>query len=417
VVCDCPVLRFQTNACVVMANVVTTEAPAFAVSSHGDMKTRVDFVVGVATRHAEEVDRLARFPLEAIEAARKEKLLSVLVPAALGGDGGSVSDVVDICYAIGRACAATAMIFAMHQIMVAIIVRHAAASRWHEDMLRRLAREQLLLASSTTEGTGGGDLRASSCAVEVVGDRMCLEKKATVISYGAEADAILTTARRSPQSAPSDQVLVALLREDYQLGRLSDWDALGMRGTCSAGFLLKGWGRPEQVLPAAYQEIHTRSMLPIAHLTWSGVWSGVAAGAVERARAFMRNARRGGSTLPPGAAHLTRAYASLQTLRALVASGLSRYEAVAQKPDEIDSLAFQTTMNILKVNASEIALATVMSTLQACGLAGYRNDGEFSISRSLRDILSASIMINNDRILANAAGAPLLVDVPVALSN
>jgi acyl-CoA dehydrogenase len=58
-----------------------------------------------------------------------------------------------------------------------------------------------------------------------------------------------------------------------------------------------------------------------------------------------------------------------------------------------------------------------MSALQACGLAGYRNDGEFSISRPLRDILSASIMINNDRILANAAGAPLLVEVPALLRD
>ena len=52
-----------------------------------------------------------------------------------------------------------------------------------------------------------------------------------------------------------------------------------------------------------------------------------------------------------------------------------------------------------------------------CGLAGYRNDGEFSISRPLRDILSASIMINNDRILANAAGAPLLFDIPALLRD
>jgi len=210
---------------------------------------------------------------------------------------------------------------------------------------------------------------------------------------------------------------VALLKDDYQLERLSGWDALGMRGTCSAGFVLKATGEPDQVLPVRYQEIHTRSMLPIAHLTWSGVWSGVAAGAVARARAFLRNARRGGASLPPGAAHLTRATASLQTLRALVAAALQRYEAVAHEPEELDSLAFQTMMNLLKVNASETALATVMSALQACGLAGYRNDGEFSVSRPLRDILSASIMINNDRILANAAGAPLLMEVPASLRD
>jgi acyl-CoA dehydrogenase len=382
-----------------------------------NLKRHSETIVGAAAAHADAVDREARFPSEAIEAARSERLLSMLVPVEFGGQGASVSDAVDVCYALGRACASSGMVFAMHQIMVAILVRHARGSAWHQRMLRRLSAEQLLLASSTTEGTGGGDLRASACAVRVMDGRMSLEKNATVMSYGAEADAILTTARRSPDGAPSDQVLVALLKEGCRLERISGWDALGMRGTCSAGFALIGTGDPEQVLPAPYQEIHTRSMLPIAHLTWSGVWSGVAAGAVERARAFLRNARRSGGPLPPGAAHLTRATASLQALRALVAASLQRYEAVAEQPEELDSLAFQTAMNLLKVNASETALATVMSALQACGLAGYRNDGEFSISRPLRDILSASIMINNDRILANAAGVPLLMDVPPLLRD
>ena len=73
---------------------------------------------------------------------------------------------------------------------------------------------------------------------------------------------------------------------------------------------------------------------------------------------------------------------------------------------------FQTAMNLLKVNASEAAITCVMSALQACGLSGYRTDGEFTIGRHLRDILSSSLMINNDRILANAAGAAMLIDVP-----
>jgi acyl-CoA dehydrogenase len=67
------------------------------------------------------------------------------------------------------------------------------------------------------------------------------------------------------------------------------------------------------------------------------------------------------------------------------------------------------------VNASELAVATVMSAMQTCGLAGYRNDGEFSIGRHLRDILSSPIMINNDRILGNAAAASLLNGIPDSL--
>jgi len=136
---------------------------------------------------------------------------------------------------------------------------------------------------------------------------MALEKSATVVSYGAQADAILTTARRSADAPPSDQVLVALVKEDYQLERIVDWDALGMRGTCSTGFMLKAAGEINQVLPETYQTIHTQTMMPVAHLTWSGVWSGIAAGAVERARRFVRSAaRHANGQLPPGAAHVAR---------------------------------------------------------------------------------------------------------------
>ena len=63
-----------------------------------------------------------------------------------------------------------------------------------------------------------------------------------MISYGAQADGVVTTARRSPDAAGNDQVLVAFLKEDYELQRILEWDALGMRGTCSAGFKLKASG-------------------------------------------------------------------------------------------------------------------------------------------------------------------------------
>jgi acyl-CoA dehydrogenase len=387
-----------------------------AQSCSNDLKLRAEIAGAEAAKYADAVDRDARFPAEAFAVARTQRLLDMLVPADLGGEGASVSDMVDVCYVLGRSCASTAMIFAMHQIMVAILVRHARNSPWHRRMLRRLSTEQLLLASSTTEGQGGGDLRASVCAVERTGSGISLAKSATVVSYGAEAGGILTTARRSAEAPASDQVLVAFVREDYQLERMIDWDALGMRGTCSAGFMLKGAGHINQLFSDSYQQIHTQTMMPVAHLTWSAVWSGLAAAAVERARRFVRNAaRHAGGQLPPGAAHLTRATTSLRTLRAIVASALQRFETIERS--ELESLDFQTAMNLLKVNASELAIATVMSCVQACGLSGYRNDGEFSVARHLRDVLSSSIMINNDRILANAASASMLIEVPHMLRD
>ena len=383
-----------------------------------DLKARAEKVAVVAATHAASVDSHSRFPSEAIGATRAERLLGVAVPTELGGEGASVSDVVDICYMLGRSCASTAMVFAMHQTKVACLVRHGQDSAWHQRLLRRLSGDQLLLASSTTEGRSGGDVRSSTAPIEWRGSRIALERQATVISYAEAADGIITTARRSPQAAGTDQVLVALLKADYTLNRLNGWDAFGMRGTCSEGFTLVAEAAAEQILPVGYDKIHAQTMMPVAHLAWSGAWAGIAASAVDRARAFVRKAVQGaGDTMPPGAYHLTRASASLRTLRSLVGAALQRFEAASNDPASLEAIDFQTGMNMHKVNASELAVSIVMSAMQACGLAGYRNDGEFSIGRHLRDILSSPIMISNDRILANIAAASLLSGAPASLRD
>ena len=51
--------------------------------------------------------------------------------------------------------------------------------------MRRVAAEQMLLASSTTEGQNGGNIRFSTAAVEHAGTEISLVRNATVISYGA----------------------------------------------------------------------------------------------------------------------------------------------------------------------------------------------------------------------------------------
>ena len=106
-------------------------------------------------------------------------------------------------------------------------------------------------------------------------------------------------------------------------------------------------------------------MMPVAHLFWSAAWAGIATAAVERARAFVRKAaQRSGGTLPPAATHLTRANATLRTLRSLIASAVTRFEAAADDPAELEAIDFQTGMNLHKVNASELAVAAVMSAMQ-----------------------------------------------------
>ena len=383
-----------------------------------DIVTRARRVADVAVRYAEAVDREARFPAEAIAAAKAEGLMGVLAPLALGGEGAGHGEVVEVCYVLGQACASTAMIYAMHQVKVACVVRHGIGSHWHEGFIRRLVTEQLLLASSTTEGQAGGNVRSSAAPVTYAGGRIRLDRDASVISYGLEADALVTTARRSADAAPSDQVLLVLDRADYSLVQTQTWDTLGMRGTASVGFALKADADVAQILPPAYEAIHSRSMVPAAHLFWSAAWAGVAASATDRARRFIRKAaRNAGGQTPPAAAYLAKAMGSLRALRALIATLSDRYAAIEDDAEALAALDFQTAINLLKVDASELAVEAVMAAMRACGLSGYRNDSEASLGRHLRDILSAPIMINNDRILANLAGATLVADIPQSIRS
>jgi acyl-CoA dehydrogenase len=387
------------------------------VGSRESLAARGERVAAVAARHAVAVDHESRVPAEAIAAARAELLFGAAIPREFGGEGASIGEIVDICYTLGRVCASSAMIFAMHQTKVACVVRHGPSSPWHQRLMRQIAAEQLLLASSTTEGNRGGDLRHSAAPIETRDDRITLERMATVISYAEAADAIVTTARRSPDAASGDQVLAVFLKSDYQLERQVDWDALGMRGTASAGYRLLASGGSDQILPANYDEILAHTMMPVAHLLWSAAWAGIAAAAVDRARAFVRKAahRAADATMPPSAGHLTRAATSMRTLRSVIANAVRRFDLAAADPVALESIDFQTGMNLHKVQASELAVATVMSAMQACGLSGYRNDGDFSIGRHLRDILSSPIMISNDRIIANVGTASLLSGAPASL--
>jgi acyl-CoA dehydrogenase len=383
-----------------------------------DLTARARAAAEVAKTNAAAVDAEARFPSEAFAEIRKQRLLGTQVPQTLGGEGANIAEIADVCYILGQACSSTGLIYAMHQIKMACIVRHTKGNAAIERILGRIATEQLLMASSTTEGQAGGNVRSSEAAVEHDGEQVTLERKATVISYAVEADGVVTTARRAADAAGSDQVLLVLLKSDYTLERLQVWDTLGMRGTHSEGFTLRARVAAEQIMPEPYERIHAQTMVPFAHLLWGSVWAGIAAAATGKAQAFIRHAVRGSNgQMPPGAPHFTQAVCSLRTLRGVLAANLRSYEAIMSDEKAISSLEFQAMITLTKVQASELAVTTVLSALRACGLSGYRNDTEFTIGRLLRDVLSAPLMINNDRILTNLATSSLMTPLPTSISG
>ena len=359
---------------------------------------------GAAAPAARDVDRQARFPAEALDALRKERLLGIMVPSAHGGEDACLSDVAAVCQALAGSCASTAMIYAMHQIQIACLVRHAAGSEFVGRYLESCCERQLLIASATSEIGVGGDIRTSRCAVEPDADGVKLEKQASVVSYGAYCDGILATARRHPEAAASDQVAILLERDHTALTQLSEWDTLGMRGTCSCGFTVRGRERADHVLAHPFERIASETMHPVSHLLWAHVWLGIASSAVASARRFVRaEARKKPGTTPPGALRVAELVSKLDVLRGSVRDALQSFEARRDDPEALQSMRFQIHMNGLKVSTAEQVPPIVLAAMGICGIASYRNDSEYSLGQKLRDALGAAVMIANDRLYGNNA--------------
>jgi acyl-CoA dehydrogenase len=151
-------------------------------------------------------------------------------------------------------------------------------------------------------------------------------------------------------------------------------------------------------------------MVPISHILWSHLWLGIATDAFDRARAFVRaQAKQRPDTPPPTAQRLSHLMSELSLLRAEVNSALPEFMAAsAGNRERLSTMASVLRFNNLKIAASEQAPRVCQGAMGVCGIVGYKNDTPFSIGRHLRDTMSASLMIANERIHMTNAGLLLI---------
>ena len=181
-------------------------------------------------------------------------------------------------------------------------------------------------------------------------------------SYAREADAILVTARRAPDAASSDQVLVMVERDALELEEFAGWDTLGFRGTCSCGYELRAEGQTDQILPAPYAEILAVSMHPFSHLVWGSLWLGLASDAVQTARASVRKKLLDNPDSPPTSAlRLAEVDELLFGMRSGLYETMAEYERLleADDPDALASFGFNIRINNVKITCSELVVDIV----------------------------------------------------------
>ena len=199
---------------------------------------------------------------------------------------------------------------------------------------------------------------------------------------GCDRDLLRRACRRDPDHLarpirtppPRDQVMTVFTKDQYTLVKTQDWDTLGMRGTCSDGFLFTGEAPAEQIFPKPFAEIAAQSMLANAHILWSGVWYGIAVDAVARAQAFVRAAaRKTPGRLPPGALRLAEVSNLLQMMKSNVVAGRQGLRGRQGRRGQALLVGFAVAMNNVKIASSETILEIINHAMLICGIMGYKN--------------------------------------------
>jgi acyl-CoA dehydrogenase len=352
--------------------------------------------VDVAGPASDAVDASARFPVEALAALREGRFLSAMLPPDLGGAGATMLDMVGAVRALAAHCASSALVLAMHCIEVVNLTRHGSTEGL-VGLAHEVADHELLIANANSEVGLGGDVGRSLCALDTTTTPWTLDKRALAISYGENADLIAITARRSPDANDTDQAFVFLRASDVDLDAISEWDTLGLRGTCSRGYSVHARVDPTLVFSVPFSEVANDGGGQTGQLLRSAVWVGLAEAAATRAHAFVRAAaRKEVGTVPPGAHRLSEITIAVHEARSLLAACALRYEELEAAHDLQDA-GLTVALRNLKVSTSETAVRVATSALSVCGIAGYQRHSPFSLDRVIRDAHGGLIMVSNDR--------------------
>jgi acyl-CoA dehydrogenase len=212
----------------------------------------------------------------------------------------------------------------------------------------------------------------------------------------------VTIARPNPDAAETDQVMMVIRKSQYSLERTSDWNAMGLRGTCSSGFHLTADVDPDAVFPVPFSVISNDGAAQV-RLVLYAAWVGLAEAAAAKAHAYVRAAaRRSIGTLPPSAMRLAEMANDLQAARSLLLGSALRFEALDRVGDPEDA-GLMMAIRSFKVSASELAVKTAAAALGICGMAGFRTDTPFSLDRIVRDAHGSLVMVSNDRLMSDNA--------------
>ena len=330
-----------------------------------------DFATRAATHDAED-----SFAGENYAAMRAAKLFSAPVPADLGGGGATYAEHAAMIRTIARGCASTALAYSMHShLLQATIWRHRHnATPPAEPLLRRIAKEELVLVSS-----GGSDWIDGSGTLTKDDGTYKFSARKIFGSGGPSGDLLLTTGvYDDPEKGPT-VLHFGVSMKDPGVKVQDNWRTLGMRATGSNDIVIENVTVQDAGVSVRRPKGKWHRFFDvISPIVWPLVLSAYV-GVAEQAAgiALTMAAKRKDDTITQDV------IGEMRTQLLLAQETLDRMTALASTDYE-PSVALSDVTYRRKTVAANAALRTVVLAMEAASGAGFFRAA--GLERCFRDI-------------------------------
>ncbi|MFV0131168.1 acyl-CoA dehydrogenase family protein [Streptomyces sp. HMX112] len=360
----------------------------------------------VLAPQAAAVDAERRWPAEGMSALQS-RLGGLVVPEDCGGMGHGLLAVAQVGEATGRACASTSICFGMHLVGSAVIAAKAGEEQ-RERYLVPIAAGEHLTTLALSEPATGAEFWLPQTRMERSGpDRLRLNGTKSFVTNAAHADSyVISTVAADPGTPPGQFSCTVVDADTPNLQWGPSWQGFGMRGNASRALDLRDVVIPRShLLGEEGDEIWYvfNIVAPYFLMAMAGTYLGVAAAALEEARAHLLRRRHTHSsralTSQPVVQHrLGTMWARVERTRRLIYH--AAMEAETGGPDALAGLASA------KAEVADAAEAVVNDALTLVGGVGYGEDSP--LHRLLRDARAAHVMSPVTDLLRIWTGRALL---------
>ncbi len=332
---------------------------------------------------AVEIDEKGEFPKDILKKMSQLGLLGLAIPEKFSGSEMDIMSIITAIEEIAKVCASTAVIFAIHNLVVSYAISQFGTEEQRKKYLPNLARGQEISAISMMEPDSESLVMDLDLIAFQEGDNYILNGKKRLVPGGNEAGLFLVFAK------DDDSKIKIFLIEKAVDGFIfeKEENTLGLRGIKSCEVVFDKCQIPKENLLGkdTEQAFYHKEISEMGKLAISAIAVGIAQIALDMSVEYSLQRRQFDRTISE--------FQALQWMLAkmdsdIAGARLKLHYATALK-DEGKSAEKECA--IAKLTCAQMAVKTTIDAIQVRGGYGYMKD--FPLERFLRDAKSTEFIM------------------------